>query len=128
MATDEHRDPHARRLYDIAARFGVTSTKAIIRDDRGQIDRIEERPVDPSALIREGIACVKSWPLSADPATLAQRFDASAWFARSWATEIEHDQPEAAGYLRDAGAAFEQVRDLYIDGGLAPTRWQRWIN
>ena len=121
-------DPHARRLYDIASRFGATSTKAIIRDDRGQIDRIEERPVDPSELIRQGIACVKAWPISADPETLAQRFDASSWLASRWAAEIQGDQPEAAGYLRDAAKAFEQIRDLLLDGGIVPTQWQRWIN
>jgi hypothetical protein len=128
MSTDQARDPHARRLYDIASRFGATSTKAIVRDDKGQIERIEERPVDEDELIRQGVALVKTWPLSADPVTLAQRFDASSWFASRWAAKIQRDQPEAAGYLRDAGKAFEQLRDLLLDDGIVPTQWQRWVN
>jgi hypothetical protein len=123
-------DPHARKLYDIASRFGATSTKSIVRNDRGEIDRIEDRVVDPSDLIRQGVALVKTWPIASDPAVLAQRFDSSAWFAKSWATAIQKDQPQAAGYLRDASKAFEQLRDIILDDseGIVPTQWQRWIN
>jgi hypothetical protein len=132
-------DPHARKLYDIASRFGATKATTVIRDERDRIIGTEDRPVDPSALIREGTDVIKAWKLSADASTLIQRYDASAYFARQWAAEITRDHEaagyrdaakaaETAGYLRDNANAFEQARDVLLDGGIVPSSWLHWVH